>query len=90
MRVFAVASIIILSVAQAQSQDQKLESRPGFCSYTRIDGQTVNVPVGVRICRRTPGPFEDQFTLLSCDPPLNEVELVKRGDPRCDRYEERQ
>lgn len=81
--------VLLLGGAQAQSQTKEELPKPSACFYT-VGNQSVEVPVGKSVCRRSPAPYESQYSLLRCGPPLNEVALVKRGDPQCDRYEDRQ
>jgi hypothetical protein len=89
MRVFLIALITMVSLAQAQAEEPT-GSKPktnNNCSYTG-SVQTYDVPQGGNICVRSPPPYTEQYTLLRCEPPLAEIDLVKRGDPRCDRYGE--
>ena len=59
------------------------------CNYT-IAGKQYEVPAGTKICFRSPPPYGDQYSLQQCFPPLEEIAQVKRGDPRCEKYEDRQ
>ena len=91
MRVFSIALIALISLAQAQAEEpteSKKLSNP--CSYT-IHGHSYEVPNGTNLCWRDPYPYTTEYALLRCDPPLQEITSVKRGDPRCGgHYEERQ
>jgi hypothetical protein len=90
---FSIGLMAMLALSQARAQDQpraadKQQDKPTGCSYT-IAGKVVEVPVGTRLCWLSPPPYSD-YGLLQCGPPLNEIaEGLKRGDPRCDRYEDR-
>jgi hypothetical protein len=91
VRVFFTGLIAAVLLAPAQAQnDKKATPKPDTCFYT-VEGQSgvINVPVGTTVCRRAPSPYQEEYGLLRCDPPLDEIDLVKRGDPRCDRYEDR-
>ena len=91
MRMLSIGLVAMLSVVQARAQDQKQaeqQGKPGNCSYT-IGNQAYEVPVGKSLCWKSPPPYTD-YALLQCGPPLNEItEGLKRGDPRCDAYEDR-
>jgi hypothetical protein len=93
MRVFSIALIALVSLAQAQAEeptDSKSKANNN-CSYTVSGGQSYEVPRDASICFRSPPPYTQEYALLRCYPPLQEVDLVKRGDPRCgDRYEDRE
>lgn len=86
MRVFWVAFFALASLAQAHAQEKIKKSES--CSYEVRGGDSYAVPAGETVCWRVPAP-ETGYTLLRCGPPLQEVIRVKRGDPRCGRYEER-
>jgi hypothetical protein len=91
MRVFSIALIALISLTQAQAEEpnQSKKSSNG-CSYT-IHGYLYGVPNGTSLCWRSPFPYTTVYGLLHCDPPLQEITLVKRSDPRCGgHYEERQ
>ena len=95
MRMFSIGLVAILALSQVRAEDQQQArdkeqlNKPSNCTYT-IAGQVNEVPVGTRLCWRSPAPYSD-YALLQCGPPLNEItEGLKRGDPRCDRYEDRQ
>jgi hypothetical protein len=91
MRVFSIALIALISLAQAQAQEPTESKKPSYpCSYT-IHGYSYEVPSGTNLCWRDPYPYTTEYALLRCDPPLQEITSVKRGDPRCGgHYEERQ
>jgi hypothetical protein len=93
MRVFSIALMTLVSLAQAQAEeptDSKSKTDKS-CSYTVNSGQSYQVPQGASICFRSPPPYTEEYALLRCYPPLQEVDLVKRGDSRCgDRYEDRE
>ena len=92
MRAISIAAIAMClsAPALAEDKDQK-QPEAAACSY-RLDstGQYIDVPVGASVCRRAPPPYTDQYGLLRCNPPLDEIDEVKRGDPRCDKYDDRQ
>jgi hypothetical protein len=80
-----------LAQAHAEEPTNAKSNTDASCSYTVSEGQSVELPVGASACFRSPPPYTDVYALLQCYPPLQEIELVKRSDPRCgDRYEERQ
>lgn len=88
MRVLLVAFFALASLAPAHAQEnvKKTES----CNYEIKSGYSYAVPVGESLCWRVPPPFsKDEYTLLRCDPPFREIVRVRRGDSRCNRYEER-
>jgi hypothetical protein len=91
MRTFSIALIALVSLAQAHAEESTV-SKPkteSNCSFTVSNGHSVEVPVGASACFRSPPPYSDQYSLLQCFPPLQEVDLVKRGDPRCGgRYDD--
>ena len=87
-----MAALAVLSpgLAIAQQSANKPDQKSDNCSYT-VGAQAFQVPIGGRICRRQPAPYNDRYSLLRCNPPLDEIDSdVKRGDARCDRYEERE
>jgi hypothetical protein len=91
---FAFVSIAMLSIVGASAQDKPRQDKapqPGNspCTYT-IAGQQYEVPAGAKVCFRSPPPYGEQYSLQQCFPPLDEIAQVKRGDPRCERYEDRQ
>ena len=91
MRTLAVLcfAMSVPGLAVAQEQNRQLGQKADSCFYP-IDNQSVEVPIGSGICRRMPAPYNDQYFVLRCIPPLTEIDSgIKRGDPRCDRYEER-
>lgn len=80
---FALAS---LAHAHAQEKIKKTDS----CSYEIRSRYPYEVPAGETLCWRVPPPFsKDEYTLLRCEPPSQEIIWVHRGDPRCNRYEGR-
>jgi hypothetical protein len=93
MRVFSISLIVMISLAQAHAEEPT-NAKPktdNSCSYTVSDGHSVELPVGASACFRSPPPYTDEYALLHCYPPLQEIDLVKRGDPRCgDKYEDRE
>jgi hypothetical protein len=104
MRVISVSFFALASLVQAHAQGTaqgqgttgtgQNGSEPSVstvCHYT-IDGYSHEVPAGVNLCWRVAYPYRSEYGLLHCDPKNNfqEIVLVKRGDPRCDRYEIRQ
>jgi hypothetical protein len=101
MRALSVAFFALASLVQAQAQEAPrgpAETSKGsesglrnVCAYT-ITGYSQEVPAGVNLCWRVAYPFSADYGLLRCDPKNNFQELatVKRGDRRCDRYEDRQ
>ena len=91
MRVFSIALIALVSLARAQAEEPTDSKSKTSCSYTIGSGQSYEVPRDASICFRSPPPYTEEYALLRCYPPLQEVDLVKRGDPRCgDRYEDRE
>ncbi len=91
MRVFSMALIAFASLTQAHAQEPSESKKTGFlCGYS-INGYYYEVSNGKSLCWRSPPPYGAEYALLQCYPPLTEVTLVKRGDPRCGgRYEMRQ
>jgi hypothetical protein len=90
----AFVLIALFSMAGASAQDKPQQTKPSQpenspCDYT-IAGQQYQVPTGTKICFRSPPPYGDQYSLQQCFPPLEEIAQVKRGDPRCEKYEDRQ
>ncbi|MGY4615545.1 hypothetical protein ACVWZ4_000772 [Bradyrhizobium sp. USDA 4472] len=83
--------ITTLSVAAASAQDKPQPPRRenSRCNYT-IAGKQYELAADTRICFRSPPPYGDQYSLQQCFPPLQEIAQVKRGDPRCEKYEDRQ
>jgi hypothetical protein len=95
MRLFSIALLAGLWLGQVQAQDQPQvqdqvrQTKSESCSYT-IDGRPYEVPAGVKLCWLSPRPYSD-YALLQCGPPFQEVIAgVRRGDPRCERYQNRQ
>lgn len=93
MRRFSIvaAVLVVPAFAAAQNEEEKkVDQKPDNCFYT-VGNQTIQVPLGASVCRRQPAPYDDKYSLLRCTPPLDEIDSdIKRGDARCDRYEERQ
>jgi hypothetical protein len=90
MRVFSIALIAMVSLAQAEEPTDSKKPAGIICGYS-IQGRYYEVPHGESLCWRSPLPYGAEYALLHCDPPLQEGTLVKRGDPRCgDRYEDRE
>lgn len=96
MRTFPIVFLVLISPAQAQLAAQDAFRRPELglntvCNYT-IRGYPNEVPSGLNLCWRSPFPYSGEYGLLHCDPKFlfQEITLVRRGDPRCDRYEYRQ
>ncbi len=94
MRMILAVVMTVLLLGGARAQDKAQGNAPppkpaDPCTYT-IEGKLYEVPVGVKICFRSPPPYGDQYSLQQCKPPLEEFDHVKRGDPRCERYEDRQ
>lgn len=92
MRKLAIVALAVLSpgLAIAQEPAKKADQKSDNCFYS-VGTQAIQVPIGGRICRRQPAPYNDKYSLLRCNPPLDEIASdVKRGDARCDRYEERE
>lgn len=88
MRVLPVAFFVMASLVQAHGQEKI--KKPESCSYAISSGDSYVVPAGEALCWRLPAPSYKEYTLLHCDPPFQELTRVRRGDPRCQRYEERQ
>ncbi|MET4483343.1 hypothetical protein [Bradyrhizobium sp. F1.13.3] len=89
MRAISIVAVALIVPASVLAQEKEKPSDPPPCSYSLMTGQYVEVPVGSTVCRRAPAPYQDLYGLLQCIPPLNEVEQVKRGDPRCEKYDDR-
>lgn len=89
MRVLLVALLAGASLTQANAE-VKMKDPNASCSYTVTNGETYQVPAGQTLCWRVPPPSYKAYTLLRCDPPFQELNRVKLGDGRCNRYEERQ
>jgi hypothetical protein len=89
MRVLWIALIVTASLAQAHAEEptapkpDAIGSSP--CHYALSGEKTVEISIGANACFRDPAPFIDTYALLRCEPPLAEVEHVKRGDTRCDK-----
>ena len=102
MRVISMALIAFAALTQAHAQEPSMPKTPSisggggipgtsiFCGYS-INGYYHEVPNGTSLCTRSPSPYGVEYALLQCRPPLQEITLVKRGDPRCGgHYEMRQ
>jgi hypothetical protein len=96
MRAFLIVLVALISSAQAQLAPPGPFKRPeaglnATCAYS-IRGYPFEVPAGVNLCWRAPFPYSSEYGLLHCDPKFQfqEITLVKRNDPRCERYEYRQ
>jgi hypothetical protein len=86
-----VIAVVTLASAPALAQDaaKKADPKSDNCFYT-VGTQAIQVPIGASVCRRQPAPYNDKYSLLRCTPPLDEIDTdVKRGDSRCDKYDER-
>lgn len=86
-----VVAVVTLASAPALAQDapKKPDPKADNCFYT-VGTQSIQVPIGGSVCRRQPAPYNDKYSLLRCTPPLDEIDTdVKRGDSRCDKYDER-
>jgi hypothetical protein len=63
----------------------------GLESVIMIGWNAHTVPDGEALCWRVPPPSYKEYTLLNCAAPaLRQFGRVKPGDPRCNKYEERQ
>ncbi|MGY3238677.1 hypothetical protein ACVMAJ_005567 [Bradyrhizobium sp. USDA 4448] len=97
MRAFAASFLALASLVQAHAQGTAEKPKRAdsglnnICVYT-IRGYPREVPAGVNICWRVAYPYLSQYALLHCDPKNNfqEITTVRHGDPRCERYEDRQ
>lgn len=89
MRLLFVTFFAVASLAHAHAEEM-IKKTDSSCSYTIRSGDSYAVPAGETLCWRVPPPFTKEYTLLRCDPPFQEMIRVRRGDPRCNRYEERQ
>lgn len=87
MRALWIALIVMASLAQARAEEPTAPKPDAHdnspCHYATSGDKTVEIPIGANACFRDPAPFTDTYTMLRCDPPLTEVEHVKRGDSRC-------
>jgi hypothetical protein len=89
MRLLSVAFFALALLAQAHAQDRIKKATS--CSYELSRGATYSVPDGQALCWRVPAPSYRVYTLLQCvAPTFQELYRVKRGDPLCNKYEERQ
>ena len=90
MRAFLVTFLAFASLAQAHAQE-RIKKTESACTYEISSGDTYTVSGGDALCWRVPPPSYKEYTLLHCDAPLfQELVRVKRGDSRCNKYEERQ
>jgi hypothetical protein len=91
MRILLIGLTAVFLQTAAQAQDKPpAPAQPDNCFYTLVKGEVINVAVGATVCRRSPPPYENEYSLLKCGPPLDEIaSSLKRGDPRCDKYEDR-
>ncbi|QPF88598.1 hypothetical protein [Bradyrhizobium commune] len=84
---FVAVALLGSGMASAEEPAKKADEKPNNCFYT-VGGQSITLSIGARICRRQPAPYNDKYSLLRCNPPLDEIDSdVKRGDARCERYE---
>lgn len=94
MRTLIIAGVALASLVSAGAADDSPADKTKkvySCSYMLMDGQLVDLPVGVNVCVRSPAPYTNEYALLHCYPPLQEIDLVTRGDSRCkENYEDRQ
>ncbi|WP_409190320.1 hypothetical protein [Bradyrhizobium sp. RDM4] len=93
MRALMIACIVSASIGAARAADTTADKtkQKDKCSYMLMDGQLVDLPVDANVCVRSPAPYTNEYALLHCYPPLQEVELVKHGDSRClGKYENRE
>ena len=85
----ALTSALAQDAAKAPDE-KKPDPKTDNCFYT-VGSQAIQVPIGASVCRRQPAPYNDKYSLLRCTPPLDELATdVRRGDARCDRYDERE
>lgn len=87
-----VIAFVMSGSAPALAQDaaKKADGRADNCAYT-LGAQAIQIPIGGTVCRRQPAPYNDKYSLLKCNPPLDEIDSdIRRGDTRCDRYDERE
>jgi hypothetical protein len=91
MRILSVAFFTLASLAQAHAHEKIKKPPESACSYEISVGDMYTVPAGEALCWRVPPPSYKEYTLLQCDgPSFQELRRVKRGDPRCNRFEELQ
>ena len=94
MRILTAIGLLVLGVTNAAHSEEPRPQGPArdssaSCPYT-VGGQSYDLPAGKRLCWLSPPPYSD-YALLQCGPPLNELANgVKRGDPRCALYEDRE
>lgn len=90
MRALMIALTTLTPLSAAVADDNKTRKIDN-CSYLLSGGQSIDLAVGANACVRSPPPYSDSYALLRCFPPIQEIELVKRGDPRCgEKYEDRE
>ena len=92
MGVFRISLIVMALMAQAHAEEpaKAKSNTDNNCHYTVSSGKSVEIPVGASACFSSPPPYTDIYGLLHCYPPIQEIDLVKRGDPRCEgRYDDR-
>jgi len=92
MRIVSVSFFAFASLAQAHAQGTAPPAASrDVCNYT-IHGHSHDISAGVNLCWRVPYPYLSEYGLLHCDPKnkFQEIAVVRRGDPRCERYENRQ
>ncbi|MGY4345805.1 hypothetical protein ACVWXM_002272 [Bradyrhizobium sp. GM7.3] len=93
IRTLIIAGVALASLGAAWADDSTAEKakKTDNCSYMLMDGQLVDLPVGANVCVRSPAPYTNEYALLHCYPPLQEIDLVTRGDSRCsEKYEHRE
>jgi hypothetical protein len=91
MRALLAVIFALASLAQAHAQEKIKKPPEESCSYMISVGDTYTVRAGETLCWRVPPPSYKVYTLLHCDAPsFQELRRVKRGDPRCSKYQDRQ
>jgi hypothetical protein len=87
MRVLGISLIVMAATLGQAHAEEATSAKPGEtnsnCHYTVSEGKSIEVPVGANACVRSPPPYTDIYALLHCYPPLQDIDQVKRGDPRC-------
>lgn len=87
--IIVAVAMLVPSVVFGQQRGGKSDQKPADCFYT-VGKQSIQVPVGKTVCGGQPAPYDDKYSLLRCNPPLDEIDSdVKRNDARCDRYDDR-
>lgn len=90
MRALMIALTTLTPLSAAMADDDRTQ-KINNCSLFLSDGQSVDLAVGANACVRAPPPYSDSYALLRCFPPIQELGLVKRDDPRCgEKYENRE